>query len=650
MRSYSGKLGGVPWTGRLVERPADLHEFRDWIRRNAGQRVNFDTESQGLRIYASGPRYLRLAQFGTEREAWVIPVEHGLIFREAVADALWYLPMLSGHNVIQHDGQVIDRHLGVRLEEFCPKVLDTMITSKLIDPRGPEAGGLGAGLKAQAGHYIDPASPDTSEGLTAVFKSLGHTKKAGTGWAAVPWDHTTYIEYSMLDVILGARLAVEHAREMERLGVRPALVAYEHEISRICAIMSRPGMRVDREYTRTLYGTLDAERERYEAQAARYGVENVNSNDQVIAALQGMGVTLKTRTDSGKNFSVAKDVLLPLADLTDRWERIGAHTPNPVAESVLHAQRAGKWRSAYVDKFLDNADENDCIHPSVNTLQARTGRMSVSGDLAAQTLPKADWMIRRGLLTHGEDEVFISTDFASVEMRVLAALADVKQMKKAVAEGRDLNDFTASLIYGPEFTKAQRQVCKGVGYGTIFGGGAATISRQTGAPEAMVRDAQERYHRLYPEIKRASGRWQREARGNGMVTISATGRRLPVDRQRAYTVVNYQCQSAARDCLGQAMIDAEEAGLLPYMRLVVHDEILASAPKAEAAEVAREFERVMSFDLRGVAIEAEADIGGSSWGSLYMKDAKGKYLPEMLIESDPYYQRHPADAWALCEA
>jgi DNA polymerase-1 len=84
-----------------------------------------------------------------------------------------------------------------------------------------------------------------------------------------------------------------------------------------------------------------------------------------------------------------------------------------------------------------------------------------------------------------------------------------------------------------------------------------------------------------------------------------------------YAVVNYQCQSAARDVLGQSMLNMEAAGLLPYLRLPIHDEVLASVPRSEASDIAREIERCMTFDLKGVPIVAEAEIGGRSWGSLY---------------------------------
>ncbi|MCW7984071.1 DNA polymerase [Streptomyces platensis subsp. clarensis] len=616
MREYHGSLNGQGWTGWLCERPEDLRPFMEWVSQQRDV-VAFDTESQGLGIYHMGPDFLRLAQFGTATEAWVVPVELGPAFRAAATDALRILPKLVGHNVIGFDGLVVDKHLGVKLEEFCAKTTDTMITSKLLDPRGPEAGGIGASLKPQSAKYVDPSAPDTQEGLTALFKSLGYTKKSGLGWIHVPWNQPVYVVYSMLDVILASRLLVAHQADMKAKGVRPALVAYEHEISEMCAVMSRAGMLVDRPYTESLYGTLDAEREKHVAIAARYGVENVNSDRQIVEALLGMGEKWSDRTDGG-NLSVDGSVLRRFADLTDKWEPIDSRTPNPLADAVLHAKRAGKWRSAYVDTFLETTDEHGYVHANINTLQARTGRMSITKP-AVQTLPSGDQMIRRCLLAD-EGHVMVSTDFKAVEMRVLAALADVKRMKQAIADGRDLHDYTAELVYGPDFTPRHRKTCKGVGLSKIFGGGAETTSRQTGAPVEAVRSAMVTYDRVYPEIKRASNRWQREAFANGMVTVSRTGRRLPLDRDRTYAVVNYQCQSTARDVLGQAMRHMKQAGLLAYMKLPIHDEVLASVPKGEAMEFAREFERCMSFDLFGVPIEAEAEIGGRSWGSLYGAD------------------------------
>lgn len=634
MITYKGSVAGVPWLGRLVETEEDLPGFRVWVQRmvDAGQEVSCDTEAKGLKWATHGPDYLRLVQFGTKTDAWVIPFEHGPAFQEVVLETLRAVPALTGHNFIGFDGLVLDKHAAFSLEDLCAKTFDTLVSGKLMDPRDEKAGGVGHSLGAQSAEYVDPTCPKTSAALDALFKSLGYTKKSGLGWHYVPWNHPVYVVYAMLDVVIQSHLAEQHRAWLAHLQtgreLTDRLLPYEHELARMCAVMTRTGMRVDREYAETLYDTLEAEREKYAKQAARWGVANVNSNQQIIDALLEMGETLTELTDSGKSFKVDKAVLLPMADLTEKWERIGVRKPNPVAEAVLHAQRAGKWKTTYVDTFLQESDENGRIHPTINTLEARTGRMSITKP-AVQTLPSGDWMIRRALLAE-PGHVMISIDFEAVEMRVLAALADVRRMKQAINNNDDLHNFTATLVYGEEFTNAQRdnedrakylrKICKGVGFGKVYGGGAATISRQTGAPIEDVRRAIAAYDNAYPEIKRKGSYWQNQAMSQKMVTISRTGRRLPLDRSRTYAVTNYQCQSAARDVLGQAMMRMDAAGLLPYMRLPVHDEILASVPADRAEELAKKFEECMTFALDGVPIDAEAEIGGRSWGSLYGAD------------------------------
>jgi DNA polymerase-1 len=614
MIEYRHNVAGETVRVHVPQTPEDLDEFRRWVEyADANGSIALDTETTGLDIFSDGYR-LRTVQFGDAYDAWVIHWERG---GEFVGAALWALRVIQRfliHNA-PFDWLVLDTHAGITLESLAPRTRDTKLLAGLIDPRQPQEGGIGTGLKPLSAYYVDRSAPDTQGDLTAVFRSLGLTK--ATGWAGIPLDHPTYNLYAGLDVILTARLYPALTTELDRLGVRPALVQYEHEIARMCSVMQRTGMILDREYVEELSVDLLREESTFTTVAARYGVESVNSGRQIAEALWGMGETLTEKTAGGA-WKVDKAVLLAFADLDQSWQRVGARTPNPLADAVLRSKRAGKWRSTYADTFLETVDASGRIHPFINSMQARTGRMSITRP-ALQTLPSSDQMIRRALLAE-PGHVMVSTDFAAVEMRVLAALADVKRMKEAIRAGEDLHDFTARIVFGDGFTKHHRKLCKGVGFGKVYGGGAATIARQTGAPMEDVQRAISAYDRVYPEIKRASNRWQREAYQTGMVHVSATGRRLPLDRDRTYAVVNYACQSAARDVLGQAMIHMEERGLLPYLRLPIHDEVLASVPEADAKDIAREIEECMTFDLFGVPIEAEAEIGKRSWGSLYGAD------------------------------
>ncbi|WP_282793693.1 DNA polymerase [Streptomyces sp. CC224B] len=616
MLTYRHTVAGDVVRVHVPATPEELEQFIDWSR-DADRRgpIALDTETSGLAMFSGGYR-LRTVQFGDAHDAWVIHWERGGHYQRAALHVLHRARRMLVHNAA-FDWLVLDQHAGIPVEEIAPRTWDTRVLAMLLDPRQPDEGGMGVALKPLSAHYVDPAAPDTQGDLTSVFRGLGLTK--ADGFARIPLDHPTYNLYAGLDVILTARLYPCLTAELERRGVRPALVQYEHEISRMCALMQRRGLLVDQEYTRTLADRLAEEAAVYGAVAARYGVAKVSSGAQVAEALTAMGENLTQRTKGGA-LSTAKDVLLPMADLDRDWQRIGAREPNPLADAVLRAKRAEKWGKTYAEGFLAKLSPAGRIHPSVTSLAARTGRMSVTDGL--HQLPSSDHVIRRAILAE-EDHVWISTDFQAVEMRVLAALANVRRMKEGFLSGGtdfDIHMFTAQLIKGSGATQKDRKRFKATGLGKIYGGGVATLARQTGATEAETRRAVTEYERTFPEIRRASARWQREARATGMVTVSATGRLMPLDRDRMYAVVNYQCQSAARDLLGQAMLNAEQAGIMEYCRLPIHDELLASVPACDAQELAQEFEKAMTMDLFGVPIVATADVGGRSWGSLYGAD------------------------------
>jgi len=617
MRRYPYAIAGDPVQVYVPEDDDDLRVFLDWVRGAAmAGPVAVDTETSGLDIYRPGYQ-LRTVQFGDRNTGYVIHWERGGRFHEAALIALRNIAQMLIHNA-PFDWLVLDKHAGVSVESLAPRTVDTKIKATLRDPRAPMEGGLGTGLKPLSGHFLDPAAPDTQGDLTAVFRSMGLTK--ANGFANIPLQHDTYNLYAGLDVILTARIDPVLTAELDRIGVRPALVQYEHEIARMCSIMQRTGLVLDTEYTVRLRDQLRDEQDDFTRRAAQYGVANVNSTAQIAEALLAMGERLTERTASGA-WKVDKAVLSALADMSVQGDRLGVRAPNPLAEAVIRSKRAGKWATTYADTFLSEVDANGRIHANINTLAARTGRMSVTKP-AVQTLPSSDWMIRRCLLAD-EGHVMGSTDFQAIEMRVLAALAGVRKMTEGFVSGGDdfdIHMYTAQLVKGPDATQKHRKVFKGAGFGKVYGGGVATIARQTGASEDEIRQAVAAYDREFPEIKRMSNRWQREARQRGWVHVSVTGRQLPLDPDRAYAVVNYACQSAARDCLGQSMLNAEEAGLLPYLRLPVHDEFVWSAPAGQAEEISLEIEKSMTFDLFGVPIVASSEIGGRSWGSLYGAD------------------------------
>lgn len=593
----------------------DLGGFERFLAR--GDRVvALDTETSGLDIYSRGFK-LRLVQFGNDREAWVLRAD---MFRDAIVAALRQDRFWTIHNAA-YDLKVFDWCLGVRLEELCDKVADTRILAHLIDPRSEQEGGAGLGLKALSGIYVDPDAPDTQKGLHALFRTItnpvtGRKCTKETGWAHIPIDNELYIRYAGLDVILGTRVFYALAPIVCDLGLDD-LSEFEHHFQILCCVMERKGVLVDVDYVRKLDAQLEQEAEHFRKVANRYGVANVNSTAQVAEALLGTGETLTETTDSGA-IKVDKAVLLPLADLDPYWNRLEAREPNPLANAVLHAKRAEKWRTSYVQAFLDLRDPNDRLHAQINSLQARTARMSISRP-PLQQLPSGDWKVRRAMVAD-PGQLMMASDYDQVELRVLAAMADVKGLKEAIANGDDLHSFAATRVFGPDFTKQQRKLAKMVGFGKVYGGGVATLTRQTGADVESVRKAVAAYDAAFPEIKRYAAKLQRRADYGKKEVVTRSGRHLPLDKDRLYAATNYVVQSTARDVLAQAIVDMFEAGLGDHLLLPVHDEVIAEAPASEAEEVARAIGEVMTTTLDGVAITSAGEVTGKNWGSAYGAD------------------------------
>ncbi|MEV8056551.1 DNA polymerase [Streptomyces antimycoticus] len=618
MREYRETLGGQPWTGYALETVDDIAFLWRWLKTHQPRTLAFDSETGGLRTYSGDA--LRTAQFGTADTAFVIPTERGEAFREVTRDILRKVPELEIHNA-PFDLQVVDRYLGVTIEELEQKVRDTKILAHLCDSRKDFEGGVGHSLKPLSAYYLDPSVPDTQKDLERRFRELktGHTRANPVGWRTIPYEDEIYQRYACLDVIALSRLRPILERQLVELEIPATLIEAEHRLMAICCRMERKGMILDVEYTSGLVGRLEEQAAEHAAIAARYGVDNVNSTRQVTDALQGMGESWDEVTDTGAP-AVGKEVLLPMADLDDKWQRLGVREPNPLADAVLHSKRAAKWRKSYALAMLENRDENDRIHPRTTTLGAKTGRASVS-DPPLQQLPSKGWEIRRCILAP-EGEVYWSVDQSSVELVVLAALSGDPNMCEAVKSGRNLHDYTATLMYGPEFTKHQRAMAKIGGLGASYQGGPTTLAKMTGLPVADMKDVMGRYMRSYPTLRPWFKALQRDALANGCQVRTPSGRLLRLDRDRLYKVVAYVCQSTARDTMCQAIINLDAKGMTSYLTQWIHDEVIGTAPAAEAQDVAMEVAATVEMNLFGIPIRAgDPDpskmVYGRSWAHGY---------------------------------
>lgn len=273
--------------------------------------------------------------------------------------------------------------------------------------------------------------------------------------------------------------------------------------------------------------------------------------------------------------------------------------------------------------------------------------------------------VRRCFIADPGMSIF-SADFDQIELRVLAALAGEEVLIAAAKKGESLHKTAALRLWGDGYTADQYRYTKNVNFGWAFGGGAPTLSNQTGLSitdcAAIIKD----YENQFPALRAYKQKMQNEIlnkalrpeelklyrslrsrmhylredtldgrRGRAMLntqikrlmygkqayTVTSFGRRLIVEADKAYRVVNYQVQSTARDIMAEAMLRVmAQPDLEPTVLLVIHDELLGQTAIHKAEQIAARYGDVMSTEFKGVPITASGKVYGKSWGHGYREN------------------------------
>jgi DNA polymerase I-like protein with 3'-5' exonuclease and polymerase domains len=572
----------------------------DWVERQ--HTLALDTETTGLDIY-SDDHQLRLIALATPTQAYVFPYE-------TFPDKIWQtLKSLLGKRLIMHnasyDIQVINRHFGNELPRYIEKLWsqtrDTKIIAHQVDPRGRDEGGIGQSLEELLAHYV-PDCHKLKKELTDEYIRL---RKSGTlpkeasakiadMYRWMPIDNELFLIYAGTDAIGTARLFQIIQKQVD---IKSKLTKDDHKGAMIASLMDAKGFLLDTEYTHNLAEQLWVEEEKQKAVAAGFGLDNINSPQQVVAALDKIGLVPDQVTPKG-NPKVDKVFLR-------------AHAEHPLVQAIIEGKKAGKWRTTWVEKFLHEADSQDRVHPSTNTLRARTARFSITG-IPAQTLPSGDSLVRSCFVSD-TNQIIVGVDYAQQELRFAAAKAPDARMIQAFKHNEDLHTITAETAW-PGRGVEMRKYGKGGNFATVYGGGVKALMSQFDMTNEQAVAVISAIRKAYPGLRTMSDRLAAQAEKQGFIT-TWTGRKLPVDPNRLYAASNYFIQSGCRDITAQAMIRLYDAGYVEHMRLAIHDELLFSLPNE--SELISDVVRLMSTKVGPLDIPAEAKIGSRSWGSLY---------------------------------
>jgi DNA polymerase-1 len=553
---------------------------------------------------------VRIVQVGTADEAWILrPEWHAQAIADMTAEAYW-------HNA-PFDAQHLEQSMGLDCDETMAGAQDTEVLSRLLDPRPPQKGGIGHGLGACAAHYLGLPWAK-KEARTAMVEEGRKLKiKAADIWRQLPVDNEPYLIYAGQDVFLTARLAPVLSAAVAARGMAK-FARFEKALAGRIIQMQRKGMAFDPQWASRSEQQFD-----HLAYDAEHELENTwdvvrtatyasTSAKSLVRRFEELGVKPWPKMTAGgkrgiPQKSLDKEVLSAFA-LMDGDVR-------ELAQAVLDAKR-NKHYGDYIRGMRDNLGRDGRVHPNVRPMQAATARMSIS-DPPLQQLPRQDKLIR-GCLIAEPGETILCVDYAQVEFRVAAAVSQDKGLIQAILDDEDLHSIAATAMYGPGYTKEQRNVGKGVGFGYIYMGRAKGIRQQMieAYPEntpslANISKALRALHMRFPRVAAWGNGVKRKIDAGNNLLVTATGRQLLVDLPHAGP--NYAIQSPARDIFAAGINEIHKRGLGDMLRLVVHDETVLSVPAKDAEEISREVADAMSTVFKGVPIVTEAEIKGERW-------------------------------------
>lgn len=304
-----------------------------------------------------------------------------------------------------------------------------------------------------------------------------------------------------------------------------------------------------------------------------------------------------------------------------------------IIDSILEFRELSKLQNTYLEalpKLINPRDGR--VHTSFNQTVTATGRLS-SSNPNLQNIPirtERGQAIRKAFIAEKGYKI-IKADYSQIELRIIASLANDKNMLEAFNSKVDIHTKTAAAINGikiSEVTPAIRRQAKEVNFGVLYGMGAWGLAKRTGLTPLEARTFIDKYFEVYKDVKKYMGETIAIASDKGYVeTFYGRRRYIPEINSNIKQVrstgermaINMPIQGTAADLIKLAMIEIHKK--LPKvspdtkMILQVHDELVFEVPEKEVAKVAKFVEDEMNgvYKLRA-PIETEVGVG-SSWGT-----------------------------------
>ena len=407
----------------------------------------------------------------------------------------------------------------------------------------------------------------------------------------------------------------ERMAKLQREEMLELFETIEMPLAPVLAKMEMTGIKVNRDLLDEMKQEIQGQMNEVSEQIYDYAGEtfNISSPKQL-----GEILFLKLGLPGGK-----KTVKGYKTDVKVLHKLLGKH---PIIEKVLEFRNLAKLHSTYLEGMENYIFEDGKVHTIFKQNFARTGRLS-STEPNLQNIPiknEDGRKIRKAFFP--ENEEFLSVDYSQIELRILAHMADAKELQEAFINDLDIHTKVASDIYGvseSEVNKKMRGTAKAVIFGIIYGISGFGLGENLEISSKEAKEFINKYYELYPSVKKYMDSIIESAYENGYVkTLFKRKRVIPELNSATYMVrqageriaLNTPIQGTSADIIKKAMIEIDqkftEENIKTKMVLQVHDELIFDVVASEKEKVEEIVKNIMINTVAlKVPLKVSADYG-----------------------------------------
>ena len=494
---------------------------------------------------------------------------------------------------------------------------DTMLMSYVLD----------AGKNR---HNMDTLAEIHLGHKTIQFKDLVGTGKKQINFSEV--DVNIAKDYAAEDADITYRLYKNFLKSLKEENLLNIYEIFEKPLVKILAKMEIEGIKLDEKSLKNLSSKFEKKIKSLEQKIFKLSKKefNIGSTKQLGEIMYNdLKIASLKKTKKG-SFATSASVLEDLAFKGYDFPKL-----------VLEWRQTSKLKNTYSDTLPEHINKNTKrIHTSFLLAATTTGRLA-SSDPNLQNIPiktEEGKDIRRAFIAE-KNKKLISADYNQIEMRILADLADVKELKKAFNNNDDIHSLTASQVFGTEINKVDpdmRRKAKAINFGIIYGISQYGLAKQINVSNVEAEEFLNSYFLKFPEIKEYMSETIKFCRKSGYVN-NIFGRKTHITgiNDKNFNVRNFQeraainapIQGSASEIMRMAMIrlddeirDKKNNNL--KMLLQIHDELIFEVEEKNLINSSKIIKKIMTSvkdsNLHSFSIPLLVDINsGDNWGQLH---------------------------------